>query len=203
MKPPKAEPVILPLTLEPASVRIRLGDRKEEVNSVPRNIELKAKLQDIDSTFTRASGLAVQAPQEIWQQDIFFNSTNGRLKLRILSATEGQLISYQRADQPEVRVSTYHVLETSEPKELRSLLSAALGERAEVTKLRTLLLVGRTRIHLDRVENLGDYIELEVVMQDGDCEQAAIAEADALMHKLEIDPGSLIGTAYVDLLAAK
>jgi predicted adenylyl cyclase CyaB len=71
-----------------------------------------------------------------------------------------------------------------------------------VRKQRQLFLVGRTRVHLDRVESLGDFLELEVVLREGESTKAGVAEAQALMAQLGIAAGQLIQSAYVDLLRA-
>ena len=42
------------------------------------------------------------------------------------------------------------------------LLTAALGVRGQVIKTRTLYIAGQTRIHIDQVQGLGDFLELEV-----------------------------------------
>ena len=67
-------------------------------------------------------------------------------------------------------------------------------------KHRTLFLAGRTRIHLDRVEGLGDFLELEVVLEEGEPTEAATREAYDLMARLGVEPSQLIECAYVDLL---
>jgi predicted adenylyl cyclase CyaB len=71
-----------------------------------------------------------------------------------------------------------------------------------VRKQRTLFLAGRTRIHLDRVEGLGDFLELEVVLAEGEPADAGVREARALMHALGVESSQLVEGAYVDLLAA-
>ena len=58
-------------------------------------------------------------------------------------------------------------MKPSDPESLKSTLSLALGVRGVVRKTRYLYLVGQTRIHLDDVEGLGHFMELEVVMQTG------------------------------------
>ena len=62
-------------------------------------------------------------------------------------------------------------------------------------------LVGRTRVHLDRVEGLGHFLELEVVRREGEPSEPGVAEADRLMARLGISADQLIAGAYVDLLA--
>ncbi len=84
----------------------------------------------------------------------------------------------------------------------KSALSAALGIRAIVRKRRTLYMAGQTRIHLDEVEGLGDFVELEVVLLDGQTTEDGTAIADSLMRALAISPNDLTPGAYADLLAA-
>ena len=75
--------------------------------------------------------------------------------------------------------------------------------RRRVVKHRTLLLAGRTRIHLDRVQDLGEFLELEVVLRDGEEAGDGVAEARMLMQRLGIRPDQLIECAYLDLLASR
>jgi predicted adenylyl cyclase CyaB len=165
-----------------------------------RNVEIKARIESIDSIFPRAAALADKGPIEIIQDDTFFACEKGRLKLRVFSPDDGQLIFYRRADQRGPRESFYVISPTTSPGTLRESLSLAYGQVGRVRKNRTLFLVGRTRVHLDRVEGLGDFLELEVVLEEG--EQAEIGEAIArdLMRKLQILPDQLIEGAYIDLL---
>jgi predicted adenylyl cyclase CyaB len=82
-------------------------------------------------------------------------------------------------------------------------LSLAYGEVGRVIKQRTLYLLGRTRIHLDRVEGLGEFMELEVVLDEHETSEHGISEAHRLMALLNIDASQLVETAYVDLLAER
>jgi predicted adenylyl cyclase CyaB len=83
---------------------------------------------------------------------------------------------------------------------LRELLSDALGVRGVINKIREVYLAGRTRIHLDRVEGLGEFIELEVVLEEHENVAAGMAEANSLMEALGIAESDLIASAYADLL---
>ena len=165
-----------------------------------RNVEIKARIASVEALEPHAAALADQGPFDIAQDDIFFRCAQGRLKLRAFSDTEGELIFYRRADQAGPKASFYLRTPTADPAGLREALTLAWGQAGRVRKQRRLFLAGRTRIHLDRVEGLGDFVELEVVLADGEAVQAGVQEATLLMAELGIDPSQLIEQAYVDLL---
>jgi predicted adenylyl cyclase CyaB len=167
---------------------------------MPRNIEIKARLDAIEAIEPRAAALATSGPTAIAQDDTFFRCDTGRLKLRAFSAAKGELIYYRRANSHGPKESFYVISPTESPDSLRECLSLAHGQVGRVIKQRTLYLVGRTRVHLDRVQNLGDFLELEVVLADGEPTEAGMQEARTLMAQLGVDPTQLIDTAYVDLL---
>ena len=165
-----------------------------------RNVEIKARIESVEALTQRAAALADQGPTEIVQDDTFFACANGRLKLRAFSATDGQLIFYQRPDLAGPKESFFLISPTPSPDTLREALTLAYGQTGRVRKHRTLFLAGRTRIHLDRVADLGDFLELEVVMADGEPAEAGVGVAHDLLAKLGIAPSQLIERAYVDLL---
>ena len=165
-----------------------------------RNVEIKAHLSDYEDTARRARELSRSEPVIIEQEDVFFPCPSGRLKLRILGPERGELIFYQRPDQEGPKTSHYSLAPTSDPTGLRHVLAAAYGEKAVVRKTRHLFLVGRTRIHLDRVEGLGDFLELEVVLAEEDSIEGGEAEAHRLMEPLGVLPEDLVPDAYIDLL---
>jgi predicted adenylyl cyclase CyaB len=169
---------------------------------MPRNIEIKARIPGVQQLLPRAAALATQPAVEILQDDTFFACPNGRLKLRAFSPERGELIFYQRADQQGPKESFYVISPTASPDTLREALTLAWGQTGRVRKRRSLLMVGRTRVHLDQVEGLGDFLELEVVLRDDESADAGVHEAHALMAQLGVEPGDLIDAAYVDLLAS-
>lgn len=79
-------------------------------------------------------------------------------------------------------------------------MQLSLGVRGVVRKKRALYMVGQTRIHLDEVEGLGAFVELEVVMQPDQSQTEGIQIARELMAKLEIQDTELVDHAYIDLL---
>jgi predicted adenylyl cyclase CyaB len=165
-----------------------------------RNIEIKARVPSLASVRAAVAAIADRGPVEIAQDDTFFACPNGRLKLRTLSASEGQLIFYRRADVAGPKESFYVISSTASPATLHEALSLAYGQRGRVRKRRTLFIVGRTRVHLDDVDGLGAFVELEVVLADGDASAVGVAEAHALLARLGIEERQLVEGAYVDLL---
>ena len=170
---------------------------------MPRNVEIKARIMSIEALAASVAACADHGPTLIEQDDTFFNCDNGRLKLRTFSSTRGELIFYRRADAAGPKESFYLIAPTLEPGALRETLTLACGQAGRVRKRRTLYLVGRTRVHLDRVEGLGEFLELEVVLQEGEAAQRGLDEAHAFMARLGVDPSQLIDGAYVDLLRAQ
>jgi predicted adenylyl cyclase CyaB len=166
-----------------------------------RNIEIKARIESVESLAHRVAALADQGPIEIIQDDTFFACDRGRLKLRAFSASDGQLIYYRRPNQTGPKESFFVISPTTAPDSLREVLSLAYGRAGRVRKRRILYLVGRTRVHLDRVEDLGDFLELEVVLAESEQSDQGVEEAHNLMAALGLDPAQLIEGAYVDLPA--
>ena len=167
-----------------------------------RNIEIKARVADLDALRARAAAIADSGPVELPQDDTFFACAHGRLKPRVSGDGRGELIAYRRADDGGPKVSDYLICPTDSPDTLRDALARANGVEGRVVKHRTLFLVGRTRVHLDRVQGLGDFMELEVVLADGDDVAGGMREAHALMGRLGIGEDALVQGAYHDLLRA-
>ena len=164
------------------------------------NIEIKARVDDFEDLKTRAESLSDKPLEIIPQEDIFFNSVKGRLKLRILAPDLGYLIYYERPDQEGPKRSDYHLAETRDPEGLKKTLSLALGIRGVVRKTRHLYMAGQTRIHLDEIEGLGHFMELEVVLNEGQSEAEGQTIAEDLMRKLEVQGDALLQGAYMDLI---
>lgn len=170
-----------------------------------RNVEIKARLPDgaaFDVVAQRAAEIADSPVELLHQDDSFFACAQGRLKLRDFGDGRAELIAYQRPDAPGPKTSTYLRTPVADAPGLRAALTAACGCIGRVQKRRRVLLVGRTRVHLDEVEGLGHCLELEVVLGDGEPECDGIDEAEALMTRLGIAPGWLVEGAYLDLLAS-
>jgi predicted adenylyl cyclase CyaB len=170
---------------------------------MPANIEIKARARDFDAIRSQAKALSAAPEQVIPQVDTFFYTSKGRLKLRELGRERAQLIYYERPDQDGPKRSDYHIYETGDPENLKTTLSLALGIRGVVRKTRYLYLVGQTRVHLDDVEGLGQFMELEVVLNTHQSDAEGQAIAEDLMSKLGIEKADLLEGAYMDLMESR
>ena len=167
-----------------------------------RNVEVKARIDGVEALLARAQPLADGPPQRIDQDDTFFACARGRLKLRAFGDGSGELIHYERADEGGPKLSNYVRAPTSDAAALREALSRAYAVIGRVRKTRLLLRVGQTRVHLDRVEGLGDFMELEVVLRPEQSAEEGAAIAEVLLARLGIDASQRLAGAYLDLLRA-
>ena len=164
-----------------------------------RNVEVKARVADLAKIEAKARLVATEGPIDIMQDDTFFACPRGRLKLRQFADGRGELIHYFRGDDPGPKVSDYLISPTSSCEVLRQSLSRAFGVIGRVRKHRRLYLVERTRVHLDAVEGLGQFVELEVVLSDVESLEEGTSVARTIMAALGIEQSQLIESAYVDM----
>jgi predicted adenylyl cyclase CyaB len=165
------------------------------------NLEIKARCDDLAAARAVAERLATEHPGVDEQTDTYFRTRSGRLKLRESSLSGGQLIPYLRPDQAGPKRADYQVLAVPDPEHLRHTLSEMLGVHRVVRKRREIFLVDTVRIHLDEVEGLGSFLELEAVY-DGSAagEVDALRRVHALMRELGILEDSLVETSYEGLV---
>ncbi len=170
---------------------------------MPANIEIKARVSDPATLLAKARALTGADPEIILQTDTFFQAESGRLKVREFADGTGELISYHRPDAEGPKTSSYAILPTADAGGLRDVLAAVLPMRGVVRKKRLLFLAGRTRIHIDEVDSLGSFMELEVVLAEGEDQIGGEREASELMGRLGVTSGDLVSGAYIDLIEEK
>ena len=138
------------------------------------------------------------------QQDTYFNVPHGRLKLRREEGGTPHLIAYERSDDAGQRESRYRIVHIEEDRQLEAALSTVLGVPVVVAKKRRLFIWEGIRIHLDRVDDLGSFIEFEAVAGTEATDLADYeTQLDALRQAFRINDVDLIGESYCDLALAK
>lgn len=165
-----------------------------------RNLEFKARLADSKSALARARELGADLWGDLRQTDTYFAVARGRLKLRETAGFQGELIYYERDEDAPSRSSDYEVARVPEPAALLNVLEHSLGVLTVVRKRRTLLLLDTTRIHLDNVEGLGSFLEIEVPVKDD--EAIARARIDSLIGDLGYAWSDCIRASYLNLMLA-
>lgn len=163
-----------------------------------RNLELKAKYHNLERLRHLAREIGAEYQKTMRQRDTYFAASRGRLKLRETDGEPAQLIYYDREDKSESRYSHYSLCEISHPVAFKKVILAALAVKVEVIKVRELWMFQNTRIHLDEVNGLGDFVELETVI-DKQTEEEAQKEHQSVKEKLEIDDAELIAVSYGDM----
>ncbi len=187
-----------------------------------QNLELKVRCPDEAAFASLIERVQTQAEyrRTLRQRDTYFAVPRGRLKLREFtqndtSATRvsaepdleaapsgATLVAYTRPDTAGSRQSDYILSPTDNPTELRAALETTLGIRVVVEKVRILYHWGQTRIHLDRVTDLGRFVELETLLDRFPTTTAAQAEHQAVITGLGLDQFPIIAGSYSDLLLA-
>lgn len=178
-------------------------DRGGPASPAPgRNVELKATDPDPPRTLAACLELGACDHGVIVQRDTYFTVREGGLKLRVETPGRPHLIAFRRDDAARPRLSEYHVVELSDAAGMRAALAATLGIRADVAKRRHLLLWQDVRIHLDDVDGLGRFLELEAVAAPGSDlarEHRLVAE---LRAALQITDDRLCATGYAGRVPA-
>ena len=165
------------------------------------NLEVKARCADLDRVRERARAVATGHLGIDRQTDTYFVTKRGRLKLRESSLSGGELIPYLRPDQRDPKRSRFRVIAVEEPESVKALLTEILGVHRVVRKVREIFLHENVRIHLDEVEGLGSFVELEAVYDGSpDSLTAQQRKVGFLMDRLGIGEEDLVDVSYEGLV---
>ena len=177
----------------------KIYHKREVPKRTLKNLEFKANCDSLDVFRERLARLQAEHRRTMKQLDTYFNVPQGRLKLREIDTDEAQLIYYERSDLAESRYSNYQVCGISEPMAFKQIATMAWGVKGVVEKQRELWMFGDTRIHLDEVRNLGQFVELETVIRD-QTEEEAQTEHQLVKDALGIKEEDLVSVSYSDLI---
>jgi predicted adenylyl cyclase CyaB len=164
-----------------------------------RNLEAKFRIVDVRQARARAEAIGFALRASLVQRDTFFAVAQGKLKMRE-EVAGAALIYYRRVHEGTLEVSDYEIVPVADPAPLHAMLTGALGVIAEIRKMRTLLMRRNVRLHLDRVDSLGSFGEIEAVVAGNETPEIYRAEVDGILAALEITPGDLISESYFELI---
>lgn len=165
-----------------------------------QNIEIKAQVENIDPLFERAESLPAVFQWQRQQIDTYFKVPQGKLKLREETGQNAVLISYHRSNVKQPKLSEYQICPTPNAAQLLQVLDAVLPQDVRVEKQRTLYMWKNVRVHFDRVAHLGDFMELEAVLESKAMINASRDAVQFLLEYFAISSSDLVEVGYDELL---
>lgn len=167
-----------------------------------QNVEIKARCEDLQAVHDILVGQSLKRVSRMRQVDTYFHCRDGRLKLReIDGGARVELIGYRRPDHPAMRTSVYSIAKVADVASMRAVLSTVMGVHVTVAKTRDLYKWEQTRVHLDAVDGLGTFVELETQVYG---EELGTAERECMrvFTTLGLQDDDVIATSYSDMLGA-
>lgn len=167
-----------------------------------KNIELKIKIGGFKNFIVLLRLMGARNQGTFFQHDTYYYYPDGRLKVREINKEKGEMIFYRRQDIKSSKISDYRIIPfvRSQLKKVKADLKRRFGEEVCVKKKRALWIYQNTRIHLDKVIGLGNFLELETVVSNTDIKKA-ITEHHKVMRLLKLSKYEKINVSYSNLLS--
>jgi adenylate cyclase, class 2 len=167
------------------------------------NVEIKAKCRD--ASFVRnylfSKGAVCKGTDE--QTDTYFNVPNGRLKLRE-GNIENNLIFYERSDQQGPKSSHFNLVKVEDAKGLKETLARSNGIKVVVKKRREIYYIANVKFHIDEVEQLGSFLEIEAGNLLADLSPGQLHEqCDLYIKEFGIREEDMVSVSYSDMLVER
>ncbi|SRR5713101_667519 len=167
---------------------------------MPVNVEIKAKCSDFNALRTILQSKNADFRGTDHQVDTYFNVPFGRLKLRE-GNIENCLIYYTRENKAGPKESRVMLLETMPHSKLKEILVSALGVKVVVEKRREIYFHENVKFHLDTVEGLGTFVEIEAIDTDGTIgPEKLLQQCQYFTELFRIPHSDLISGSYSDLV---
>lgn len=165
------------------------------------NIEIKARCEDthrVKQILEKHNARFIGVDHQV---DTYFRVDQGRLKLRV-GQIENALIYYERADQAGPKQADVHLYKCAPDTALKEVLSAALGVKIIVDKMRHIYFIDHVKFHLDEVAGLGSFVEIEAIDEFGQIGKATLErQCEYYMNLLGVQKNALVDRSYADLVA--
>jgi predicted adenylyl cyclase CyaB len=167
-----------------------------------RNLEAKFRLNNLGEARERAEAIGFSYRATLVQCDTFFAMPRSKLKLRE-EADGAWLIDYQRDHDGALELSNYAITPVADPVSAKAVLDAVLGTIAQVRKRRILLVRDNIRLHLDEVEGLGQFGEIEAVVPEGATAEIYRPAVATILTALAVEHDELVGVSYFELILTR
>lgn len=167
------------------------------------NIEIKAKSNNQGQIREILKSKNADFKGVDHQIDTYFKINNGRLKLRE-GKIENHLIHYQRENKEGPKQSDVTLFKSDPKSSLKEILTKALGALVIVDKQREIYFIDNVKFHIDIVEDLGTFVEIEAIDNDGTIGKDRLFEqCQSFLDLFKISQEDLISVSYSDLLLQK
>jgi len=163
------------------------------------NLEIKVKMESHEPALAVLKKLSAEFVKDINQKDVYYKLPGSLLKLRIEDDGES-MIKYIRDEVNPDRFSDYEVIyfkSTGNEKFFNSIFET----ETVVEKKRLLYMYKSTRVHLDTVKDLGQFMEFETLVLNG--KEDAKERFSFLIDKFTINSDGQIKGSYRDLMLKK
>ena len=165
------------------------------------NVEIKARCSRPDEVRRVLRAREADFHGVDHQVDTYFRCPHGRLKLRE-GSIERSLIHYHRPDHPGPKAAHVRLYHPGPDPGLKEVLTEALGVWVVVAKRREIYFLDNVKFHIDRVEGLGEFVEIEAIDATGTIGRERLrAQCEQYLHLFAIQPGDLVACSYSDMLA--
>lgn len=170
---------------------------------MPLNVEIKARSSQIKTVRRLLENQVARFVGVDHQVDTYFKVARGRLKLRE-GNIENALIHYSRSDQAGPKKSEVLLYQSPTTANLKEVLEAALDKLVVVDKMREIYFIDNVKFHLDKVQDLGTFVEIEAIDQDGTIGEEKLQEqCNYYLQLFQIPAEDLVSYSYSDLLLGK
>ena len=186
--------------MDRVAARPYLAPARDQDACAGENLELKAQVSDLAGARERLGAMGAELQGTERQDDRYFAVPAGRLKLRVSSRDGAHLVAYVRPEEKAFRTSRFHRLPVADPEGMGATLSEMLGAGPRVVKEREVWWWRDVRVHLDQVEGLGTFVELEARLDTIGDREAAAARLDELCVALELPAGEALRVSYGEMM---
>ena len=164
------------------------------------NIEIKARTNNAAAIRQYLLQQGADCKGTDHQTDTYFIVPHGRLKLRE-GNIENNLIYYERNDQPGPKQSDFHLTPVPDGASMKALLTKTLGVKVVVAKKREIWFIDNVKFHIDALEGLGDFVEIEAGNKTADVPVHVLHEqCQRYMQAFGIREQDLVYNSYSDML---
>lgn len=163
------------------------------------NIEIKARSTRNDKIRSILKSENADFRGTDHQVDTYFRVPDGRLKLR-QGNIENSLIFYRRENTSDPKESDVSLYRAKEINDLKQVLENALGVLVKVDKQREIYFIDNVKFHLDKVKDLGEFVEIEAIGKQEEERETLLAQCNYYLQLFEINKDDLVSVSYSDML---